>query len=195
MNVLTKTALGFSSLALSTSVFALDLNAERPNHFSYNYADISYSDLAHGLDGFAVAFSYDIRNNIAVTGQMLTGDRNNPNTDYDMVSIGAGYHFKVPSMTDSDVLFHAELVHAEGSAGAFDDDDTGLRLGSKLRMNLQPGVEVFGDLSLTTVDEAGNDDILITTGLAYEFAEGVAGFVSYEFSDREWLQLGLRYYY
>lgn len=197
-------SLTISALALagfSTGAFAVELPADKPNHFEYDYIDIAYVDLEDGLNGFSLLGSYDIAHNVALTGQFLTAstEKGGIDLDYDLLSIGLAYHFKSASMTDTDVVFHGELVKADydasaGSARA-SDDESGIRVGAKLRMDLQPGVEVFGDISLTSADEAGDSEILITPGVAYEFADGLAGFISYEFSDREWLSLGLRYYY
>lgn len=201
MNTISQASIGLALATLSASALAVDLPADRPNHFEYDYLEIAYSDLDYDLDGFALAFSHDIRNNIAITGQLLSASSNyrGADLDYDLFSIGAAYHFKSTEMTDTDVVFHGEIARSDGEAAAggadLSEDDTGIRIGAKLRMNLQPGVEVFGDISLTTLDEAGDSNILVTPGVAYEFADGLAGYVSYEISDREWLSLGLRYYY
>lgn len=177
-----------STLLTTGSAIALELPADRANHFDYDSVSGAWADLADGLDGFSFNFSHDIRKNIAITGEILSASQGS--ADFDLLRVGAAYHFKSTSMTDTDVVFHGSVVRADGG-----DADTGIRVGASLRVDLQPGVEVFGDISLTTADEAGDSDILITPGIAIEFTPSLDGVVSYEASDREWLSIGLRYYY
>ena len=185
-----------ASLLATASASALELPADRANHFDYDYVEGAWADLEDGLDGFSFGFSHDLRKNIAVTGGLLSASENN--ADFDLLHVGAAYHFKSLNMTDTDVIFHGSLVRSKAKVSGFgfsaSDSDTGLRIGAKMRVDLQPGVEVFGDISLTTADEAGDSDILITPGLAIEFTPELDGVVSYEASDREWLHIGLRYY-
>lgn len=183
-----RTLLCSTAIIAASSATAYELPADRANHFDYDYVAGAWADLEAGLDGFSFEFSHDLRNNIAITGELLSAS-NGP-ADYDMLSVGAAYHFKSSTMTDTDVIFHGELVRAD-----LVDADTGLRIGASLRIDLQPGVEVFGDITLTTADEAGDSDFLITPGLAIEFTPALDGVISYEASDREWLSVGLRYYY
>lgn len=176
------------SLSLSNAANAAQWPADKPNHFNYDTIEGAWADLNDGLDGFSFKVSHDIRQNLAITGGVLSASQGN--ADYDLLTVGAAYHFKSLTMTDTDVVLHGSLVRADNGKA-----DTGIRIGAKLRVNLQPGVEVFGDLSVTSADEAGDSEILITPGLAVELRPDLDAVASYEASDREWLSIGLRYHY
>lgn len=155
--------------------------------FSYNYLQATYVDMDGGLDGLAFGGSLDIADNLAINASYMTTD--DSGTDYDLLSIGANYHFKFDQLENADLALHGEYVDADIDRRNANRDDDGLRFGALLRYQVQPNLEVFGDISYTTLFD---NDMTLTPGIVLHFTPQVAAVVSYEHSDADILQFGVR---
>ncbi len=186
-----KSLLGTALLATLTPLCAsaldmLDLNEARPNQFSYNYAEIQYVDMDSGLDGFRLSGSYDIKPNLAITGSLLKASVGR--FDYDLVGLGAAYHARWVEFEKSDLIIHTSLVSGDAS----NDSELGLTFGAKVRASLKEQLEIYGDLSYTTVFDG---DLALDIGAAYTFAPDLAATLNYQLTDNDALSIGLRYYF
>lgn len=187
------------AVVLPISAGASDLFPAGDSHFSYNYAEAFYVDVDGYDSGFMFRGSYDFKENIAFVGSYLTSG------DYAALSFGAAYHSEATFMANADLVLHASYESAEidfsetncGFFGCFttsySDDDTGLTFGATLRHELQEGLEVFGDVSYSTIWD-GN--IILTGGAAYAVKPGLSVMGSYQiYDDLDTLSLGIRYLY
>ena len=175
-----------------------DPMADKANVFSYNYAEASYVNVNSNFSGFKFAGSYDITQNIGVAASyMLTSGSG---LDFDVFLVEAIYHFqfdklsKIEQLKNMDLVLHAGIENAElgftffGSTASI--SDTGLRFGAKTRVQILPKIEVFADVSYTTVYDG---DLSITTGGVYTINEQISVFASYELTDLDVLSIGGRF--
>lgn len=200
-----KTAIAMAAVLLPLNANAYEFMGNNPSHFSYNYAEASFVD--NDFDsGFLFGGSFDVHNSIAVVGSYLTTG------DYTELKIGAAHHAKAGFLERADLVIHASLIKAEydinvpqncftdffgnvqciGGGNFGSDDDTGLITGGTLRFEVQDRLEVFGDVSYTTIFDG---DLLITGGAEWSFTDQLSARGSYTLADNDTLSAGVRYYF
>lgn len=78
--------------------------------------------------------------------------------------VGAGGHWPINNTLD--IIGRAGVVRLDADAGNFDDDDTGVFLGGRVRANVAPRVEVEGGVEYVSAEvfDAGDDVYLVGEG-------------------------------
>jgi Outer membrane protein beta-barrel domain len=184
----------FLGCALATPAFAANQGGKQAGGalFSYNYLQFSFVDLDSGLDGFKIDGSFDLNPNLALTASYMTTD-NSSSFDYDLFALGLAYHQRLVDIPKSDIVLHGEFLsasldHAHGSFTHSHDDD-GLRLGAMLRYQAQQNIELFGDLSYTSIYD---NDLALTAGVNLALNRQFSVVAAVELSDDDMLLLGIR---
>jgi len=187
-------------LALSANASAADFSFSRviPSWFSYSYAELEYVDMDGGFNGLSAGVSFDIKPNWNIMGQYLfaSTSNNNVDLDYRVISIGGGYHYQLKNFENSDLMVHASLLQGKTEWAVVrdiknDNDDTGIRLGARLRVEPQPDLEVNADISYDSLFE---NDLTFTPGVLYNINPQLAVKGSFSFGDLDMLSIGIRYY-
>jgi len=166
----------------------LEAAESTPARFSYNYVQAGYIDMDGGLDGLTIAGSHDIMPAIAINASYANTSQGNQ--DYKLFSLGASYHGRLDLVRNSDMALHGEFVDASRDSGNNNNDDNGLRVGALLRYQAQPNLELFGDISFTSLYD---NDLILTEGLALRFNNNITTVVTYEASDNDSLSVALRF--
>lgn len=186
--------------SLSTASSAADFSFSRviPSWFSYSYAELEYVDMDEGFSGLSAGVSFDLKPNWNIMGQYLLAGNSKRGVDLDrrIISIGGGYHYQLKNFKNSDLMFHASLLQGKsewmlGGVLRGDDDDTGIRLGARVRVEPQPNLEVNADISY---DSLFDNDLTFTPGVLYSINKQFALKGSFSFGDLDMLSIGVRYY-
>lgn len=138
---------------------------------SYRYADVAHFPSA-GIDadaldvdgdGIQLRGSLPVYQNIFALAEYQDLDLDN-GVDATRFMVGAGAHWTVNG--NLDVIVRGGIVSYEVDFGRFDDDDTGLFIGARLRTTVAPKIEVEGGFEHLRVEVAGldNDTYLIGEG-------------------------------
>ena len=169
MKMNAKTLICAAALALPFAASAEQL--------SYRYVDVAHFPKAEidarGFDvdgdGIQLRGSLPVYQNIFALAEFQDLSLDN-GVDATRFMVGAGGHWALgPNL---DLIARGGLVKYEVEAGQFDDDDTGLFAGVRLRSLVAPKVEVEGGLEHVAVDVAGID------GDTYLIGEGRYNFTS-----------------
>ena len=178
--------------SLSTVSSAADFSFSRviPSWFSYSYAELEYVDIEN-FRGLATGISFDLKPNWNIMGQYLFADTSKGNGDRELrvTSVGGGYHYQLKNFKNSDLMFHASLMQGKWDGEV--KDDTGIRLGARVRVEPQPNLEVNADISY---DSLFDNDLTFTPGVLYSINKRFALKASFSFGDLDMLSLGARYY-
>ncbi len=186
-------------LSLSSGASAAEFSFSRviPSWFSYSYAELEYVDMDEGFSGLAAGLSFDVKPNWNIMGEYLFASTSNSNLDMRIISIGGGYHYQLKNFRNSDLMFHASLMQGRSELFAVgkllrgDVDDTGIRLGMRVRVEPQPNLEVNADISY---DSLFDNDLTFTPGVLYSVNRQLAVKGSFAFGDLDMLSIGVRYY-
>jgi len=138
---------------------------------SYRYADVAHLPKADidadaidvDGDGIQLRGSLPVYQNIFALAEYQELDLDN-GVDATRFMVGAGAHWALNS--NLDVIVRGGIVSYEVDFGRFDDDDTGLFVGARLRATVAPKIEVEGGVEHLRVEVGGldNDTYLIGEG-------------------------------
>jgi hypothetical protein len=166
VNVLKMNAAGL----IVTAALALPMTAAAED-FSYRHVDVAHLPSVEidgdggdiDGDGFQLRGSLPVYQNIFAVAEFLNLDLDN-GVDATRFLVGAGAHW--PIGNNMDIIARGGIVSYEVDFGRFDDDDTGLFAGARLRATVAPKVEVEGGIEHFRVEVAGldNDTYLIGEG-------------------------------
>src|SRR5688500_6822114 len=146
---------------ICAALLALPVAATAEN-FSYRYVDVAHFPEAEidadGFeedgDGIQLRGSLPVYQNIFALAEFQDLDLDR-GVDATRFMVGAGGHWALgPNL---DLVARGGLVQVEVEAGPFDDDDTGLFAGVRLRSLVAPKIEVEGGVEHMAVDVAGID--------------------------------------
>lgn len=162
---------------IGAAVLALPLAASAAENFSYRYVDLAHFMEAEidadavdvDGDGIQLRGSLPVYQNVFVLAEMQDLDLDN-GVDATRILIGGGGHW--PLGNNLDLVARGGVVNYEIDAGRFEDDDTGLFAGVRLRAVVAPKVEVEGGIEHFEFDVAGLD------GDTYIIGEGRYNFTS-----------------
>jgi hypothetical protein len=161
----------------AAGIFALPLAASAAENFSYRYVDVARymeaeidsDDVDVDGDGIQLRGSLPVYQNFFALAEYEALDLDG-GIDTTRFLIGGGGHW--PLGTNLDLIARGGLVSYEVDAGRFDDDDTGLFIGARIRTIVAPKVEVEAGVEHFEFDVAGID------GDTYIIGEGRYNFTS-----------------
>mgnify|MGYP001397640038 CR=1 FL=1 len=131
----------FGYIALLTSV---TLTAQAGN-FNYSYGELGYE--TGDFDGLTLTGSFEINKDMFILARYVGVSEEVFGIDFDYteVSVGAGYHMPIDQKTDA--VLTASFVNGEvDTVGGITVDDNGVLLTAGVRHNLNPQVELAGNL-------------------------------------------------
>lgn len=133
--------------------------------FNYNYVEGGFGEIDNGEVLFA-NFGYDLQKNFGLAGGLYIGDTD-PGFDVNMLEFGGVFHQPIKSNLDFNASLKLLHVNVDGgpawARGRFDDSETGLIASAGLRFQVQPKLQLEGDLKLSSND-------LIDDGLGLQAA-------------------------
>jgi hypothetical protein len=136
--------------------------AASAEQLSYRYVDVAHfpeakidaGNIDVDGDGIQLRGSLPVYQNIFALAEYQDLSLDN-GVDTTRFMVGAGGHWALgPNL---DLIARGGLVHYEVDVGRFNDDDTGLFAGVRLRSLVAPKVEVEGGVEHLAVDVAGID--------------------------------------
>jgi hypothetical protein len=173
------------SLGLLAAMAALPLVGHAET-MDYSFAELAYVDteLDDGpldVDGDGIA----LRGSLAVNPSFFVfAGYTDIGFDFDVdattLEVGGGGH--LPLAPKIDLVGRAGIVKADIEAGNFEDDDTGLLFGGRVRAEIAPRFEVEGGFDYVDLDDFGNDTSIVLEG-RYFFVNQWAGGVKVEIGD------------
>jgi hypothetical protein len=152
-------------IALTTLALPLAAHAQPLN---YNFVDVTHfpeAKLDHGNfdvdgDGFQLRGSLAVHQNFFAFAEFQSLNLDD-GVDSRRAIVGGGGHWPVNNQVD--IVGRLGIVHYKIDAGNFDDDDTGVFIGARVRALVLPKVEVEGGVEHQHVDVFGskNDTYLV----------------------------------
>jgi hypothetical protein len=160
---------------IGVAVFALPLAASAAENFSYRYVDVARyieaevdSDFVDvDGDGIQLRGSLPVYQNFFAVAEYESLDLDN-GVDATRLLVGAGGHW--PLGNNLDLVARGGVVSYEVDYGRFDDDDTGLFVGARIRTIVAPKIEVEAGVEHFEFEVAGLDgDTYIIGEARYNF--------------------------
>jgi len=171
-----------SGLAALAAALPLASHAET---MSYSYAELGYVDTELDGDGVDVdGNGLALRGSLPVTPDFFVfAGYTDLDFDFDvdlsLLEVGGGGHW--PLSDKIDLVGKLGIVKAEVDVGRFDDDDTGILLGARVRGALAPKFELEGGFDYRNID-VGDETTLVLEG-RYFFMPQLAGGLSVSIGD------------
>ena len=146
--------------------------AVQADNFSYRYVDLAHLpeaeiDAPGGVDvdgdGIQARGSLPVYQNFFALVELQDLELDNA-VDATRIMLGGGGHWPINNTTD--FIARGGIVKLDVDAGNFEDDDTGLFVGARVRAILAPKIEVEAGVEHVRVEVAGldNDTYLIGEG-------------------------------
>lgn len=140
-------------IGLGALLAAFSMGAHAAN-FNYNYGQVGFE--TGDFEGLVLTGSFDINKDMFILARFadVTDDSAGVDLDYTEYSIGAGYHMPVNTQTDGVFTLSFHSGDAEVNVpffGTVSDDDTGILLTAGVRHQLNPQVELAGNIFHTTI--------------------------------------------
>lgn len=162
---------------IGTALFALPLVASAAENFSYRYVDVARymeaeidsDNVDTDGDGIQLRGSLPVYQNFFALAEYESLDLDG-GVDVNRILIGAGGHW--PLGTNLDFIARGGFVSYDIDYGRFDDDDTGLFIGARIRTIVAPKIEVEAGVEHFEFEVAGVD------GDTYIIGEGRYNFTS-----------------
>jgi hypothetical protein len=158
-----------SATLICAALLTLPLAASAEN-FSYRNVDVAHLPKVEidgdggdvDGDGVQLRGSLPVYQNIFALAEFQDLDLDN-GVDATRLMVGVGGHWPVGNV---DIIARGGVVSYEVDFGRFDDDDTGLFVGARVRAIVAPKIEVEGGVEHLRVEVAGldNDTYLIGEG-------------------------------
>lgn len=139
----------------------------------FNYSFIDAALLPHAQveagnrdidgDGFQIRGSLTVSSNFFVLAQLQAFDLDH-GIDATRLMVGGGGHW--PLNNDVDFVASIGVSQLDVDFGRYDEDDTGVFLGARIRANVAPRVQIEGgvEYSSAEVGDSGNDVYLVAEG-------------------------------
>ncbi|HEX4869541.1 MAG TPA: hypothetical protein VFV15_02295 [Moraxellaceae bacterium] len=146
-----KTAALALALGMSGAASAAD--------FSYNYVEAGFGELDNDGEALFVNGAFDVAKNIGLVGGLYIGDVD-PNVDVTGLEFGAQFHQTLKSNLSFNAglkLLHIEAEFDHPVFGSQDLDDTGFIANAGLRFQVQPKIQLEGDLKYSSNDLLDDD--------------------------------------
>jgi hypothetical protein len=152
---------------------------------SYSYAELGYVDTELDGDDFDVdGNGFALRGSLPVTPNFFVfANYQDMDFDFDvdlsLLEVGGGGHW--PLSDKIDIVGKLGVVKAEVDVGRFDDDDTGILLGARVRGAVAPKFELEGGFDYRNID-VGDETTIALEG-RYFFMPQLAGGVGVSIGD------------
>ena len=175
MKMNAKTLICAAALALPLAASAEELSYRYVDVAHFPQAEIDGDAIDVDGDGIQLRGSLPVYQNIFALAEYQSLDLDN-GIDATRFLVGAGGHWALgPNL---DLIARGGFVQYEVDAGNFDDDDTGLFAGVRVRTFVAPKIEVEGGVEHIAADVAGmgSDTYLIGEGrynFTSQFSAGV----------------------
>ena len=169
-----------AALALPLTTMADTLSYRYVDAAHFPEAEIDADGVDVDGDGLQLRGSLPVYENIFALAEFQDLNLDN-GVDATRMMVGAGGHWALGG--NLDLIARGGVVQYEVDFGRFDDDDTGLFAGVRLRTIVAPKVEIEGGVEHLAVDVAGID------GDTYLIGEGRYNFTS-QFSAGALITLG-----
>ena len=173
------------SFVKKTLVFTLMLMAPWLGHaagFSYNYGQVEYH--SGDFDGLGFSGSFVINHELFIRAGYInaTDDGVGVEVDYTRFNVGLGLHMPLNPQTDGvlTVSFVSEEAETESAVFSTSVDDTGLMVTGGVRHQLNPKIELAGELFYI---DALDDDLGLYAEARYLFNPGMTGGLGFTSSD------------
>lgn len=135
--------------------------------FNYNYVEGGFGELEGDGDALFFNGAHDINKNVGLVGGLYLGDYD-PNVDITGLEFGVQYHQPLKS----NLSFHTgiKILHIEAEwnhpvwGNGYEADDTGLIANAGLRFQVQPKIQLEGDLKFSS------NDMLVDDGIGLQVA-------------------------
>lgn len=143
-------------------------------------------------DGFQLRGSLAVSSNFFVVAQLQDFDLDD-NVDITRWMVGGGGHW--PLTKNMDFVATVGVVQLNVDAGRFDEDDTGVFLGGRVRAQVAPNFELEGGVEYISaeVGDSGNDVYLVGEGRYHFNSQFSVGALLNFSSDTEMLGVYGRY--
>jgi hypothetical protein len=157
-----------AKLGAAAILLALPMATFAQQTFSYRYVDVGlfpkaevdYGNADEDGEGIQLRGSLPVTDNVHVLTefQILNLDRN---IDTTRLMIGGGFNWPINNKLD--IIGRAGVVNYQVDVGPFDDDDTGVFIGARLRAIVAPNLEVEGGFEHQRVEvfQVENDTYLV----------------------------------
>jgi hypothetical protein len=166
-----------AKLSAAAALLILPMATFAQQTFSYRYVDVGlfpkaevdYGNCDEDGEGIQLRGSLPVTDNIHVFTefQILNLD---DNVDTTRLVIGGGFNWPINSKLD--IVGRAGVVNYQIDVGPFDDDDTGVFLGARLRAIVAPNLEVEGGFEHQRIEvlQVENDTYLVAE-VRYNFSK------------------------
>lgn len=154
MKMNAKTLICAAALALPLAASAEPLSYRYVDVAHFPEAEIDADGLDVDGDGLQLRGSLPVYQNIFALAEFQDLDLDN-GVDATRFMVGAGGHWALGS--NLDLIARAGVARYEVDFGRFDDDDTGLFAGVRLRTIIAPKIELEGGVEHVAVDVASID--------------------------------------
>jgi hypothetical protein len=176
------------SLGFSSTLSAADLDY---TYFEGRYILDGEVEDVDDYDGFALAGSYQLTNDIFVFGQYFDGEFDDIDGDLSSYLFGAGYIYPLNESWDANFSFGYGKYEIDTRRG--DVDDNGFVLTGGVRGMFKPKIELRADLNYSKFDES---DTYLTLGGDYYFMPNVSAGIAFNIGgDSDSFSIGGRYYF
>ena len=163
MGLRTLHAIIAATLALPLTTYADELSYRGVDAAIFTDAEIDAGDEDINGDGLQVRGTLPVYENFFVLAELQDLDLDF-NVDLQRILIGAGGHW--PINDKFDFVARAGIAQYEVDVGQFDDDDTGLFIGGRVRGFVAPRFELEGGIEHVRAEVGGleNDTYLVGEG-------------------------------
>lgn len=144
-----------AALALALGVSGAAAAAD----FNYNYVEGGFGELDDDGEALFVNAAHDIAPNVGLVGGLYIGDVD-PNIDITGLEFGVQFHQALKSNIGFNAglkLLHIEAEFDHPVFGSQDIDDTGFIANAGLRFQVQPKIQLEGDLKYSSNDVLDDD--------------------------------------
>jgi len=172
MRLRTVTAIIVATLGLPLATHADELSYRGVDAAIFTDAEIDAGGQDINGDGIQVRGTLPVYENFFALAELQDLDLDF-DIDLQRILIGAGGHW--PINDKFDIIARAGIVQYEIDAGQFDDDDTGLFIGARVRGFVAPRFELEGGIEHVRAEVGGleNDTYLVGEG-RYHFTPALS---------------------
>lgn len=131
------------------------------------HAEVEVGDVDVDGDGFQLRGSLEVSSNFFVLAELQDFEFDN-RVDVTRWLVGGGGHWPINDTLD--FIARVGVVHQEVEFGRFEDDDTGVFVGGRVRANIAPRFQLEGGVEYVGAETFdSNDDVYLVGEGRYHF--------------------------